>query len=43
VNAYLETKSQPIEAIFDHLYAELPHDLREQRAQAMALEGRAHG
>lgn len=43
VNAYLETKSQPIEAIFDYLYAELPHDLREQRAQAMALEGRAHG
>ena len=43
VNAYLETRSQPIEAIFDYLYAELPHDLREQRAQAIALEGRTHG
>jgi pyruvate dehydrogenase E1 component alpha subunit len=43
VNAYLETRSQPIEAIFDFLYAELPHDLREQRAQAIALEGRTHG
>ena len=43
VNAYLETKSQPIEAIFDYLYAEAPHDIAEQRAQAIAIEGRRHG
>ncbi|MEO8461107.1 MAG: pyruvate dehydrogenase (acetyl-transferring) E1 component subunit alpha [Dokdonella sp.] len=38
VNAYLETKSQPIEAMFDYTYAELPTDLVEQKAQAMAPE-----
>ena len=27
----------------DARHAELPHDLREQRAQAIALEGRTHG
>ena len=43
MNAYLETKSQPIEAIFDFLYAEAPHDIAAQRAQALAWEGRAHG
>ena len=40
VNAYLETKPQPVEAMFDYLFAELPHDLREQRAQAMQWEQR---
>jgi 2-oxoisovalerate dehydrogenase E1 component alpha subunit len=40
VNAYLETKPQPVEAMFDYLYAELPHDLREQRAQAIRWENR---
>ena len=40
VNAYLETKSQPIEAMFDYTYAELPPDLIAQRAQAIALEQR---
>lgn len=38
VNAYLETKPQPVEAMFDHLYASLPHDLKAQRAEAMAAE-----
>lgn len=41
VNAYLDTKPQPIEAMFDHLYAELPHDVRAQRAQALAWEAQA--
>ena len=40
VNAYLETKAQPVEAMFDYTYAELPTDLARQRAQALALEGR---
>ena len=35
VNAYLETKSQPVEAIFDYTYAEVPADLATQRAQVM--------
>ncbi|HET8898901.1 MAG TPA: pyruvate dehydrogenase (acetyl-transferring) E1 component subunit alpha [Rhodanobacteraceae bacterium] len=42
VNAYLETKAQPIEAIFDYTWAELPADLEKQRAQAQALEHGAH-
>ena len=36
VNAYLETKSQPVEAMFDYTYAELPQDLLAQRAEAVA-------
>jgi 2-oxoisovalerate dehydrogenase E1 component alpha subunit len=40
VNAYLETKSQPVEAMFDFMYAELPHDLAEQRADALKWEKR---
>jgi hypothetical protein len=31
VNAYLETRSQPVEAMFDYTYAELPDDLPAQR------------
>jgi len=38
VNAYLETKVQPVEAMFDYVYAELPADLQEQRAQVLELE-----
>ncbi len=38
VNAYLETKSQPIEAMFDYTYAELPADLAAQRDAALAAE-----
>jgi pyruvate dehydrogenase E1 component alpha subunit len=36
VNAYLETKSQPVEAMFDYTYAEVPADLAAQRREAMA-------
>ena len=41
INAYLNTPVQPVEAMFDYLYAEMPEDLRLQRAAALALEGRA--
>lgn len=40
INAYLETKVQPVEAMFDYLYAELPADLAAQREAAIALEKR---
>ena len=40
VNAYLETPVQPVESIFDDMYAELPHDLAEQRRQALDWEKR---
>lgn len=40
VNAYLETRSQPTEAMFDFTYAELPPDVKEQRAYALSLDGR---
>jgi len=39
VNAYLETKAQPLTAMFDYTYAELPLDLERQRAAALALAG----
>jgi 2-oxoisovalerate dehydrogenase E1 component alpha subunit len=41
INAYLESKVQPVEAMFDYLYADPPPDLLEQRAAAIALEKRA--
>ncbi|MGV8931942.1 MAG: pyruvate dehydrogenase (acetyl-transferring) E1 component subunit alpha [Luteimonas sp.] len=41
INAYLETPVQPIEAMFDFLYADPPPDLLQQRAAAIALENRA--
>ena len=40
INAYLETPVQPVEAMFDHLYADPPADLLAQREQAIAREGR---
>jgi 2-oxoisovalerate dehydrogenase E1 component alpha subunit len=40
VNAYLATTVQPLESMFDYLYAEAPHDVAEQRAQALAWEKR---
>jgi len=40
IDAYLATKVQPVESMFDYLYAELPHDVREQREAAMAWEQR---
>ena len=41
INAYLESKVQPVEAMFDYLYADPPQDLLDQRADAIALEKRA--
>ena len=40
VDAYLATTVQPVEAMFDYLYAELPHDVAEQREQALGWEKR---
>jgi 2-oxoisovalerate dehydrogenase E1 component alpha subunit len=40
INAYLETPVQPVEAMFDYLYAELPADIQAQRADAIKWEGR---
>jgi pyruvate dehydrogenase E1 component alpha subunit len=43
VEAYLATPPPPPEAMFDHLYAELPRALAKQRAAAAArTEGDAH-
>lgn len=41
INAYLETPVQPVEAMFDYLYGDMPADLLAQRAAALAWEGRA--
>ncbi len=41
INIYLNTPVQPVEAMFDYLYAELPEDLKGQRAEVLAREGRA--
>src|SRR5579863_6215955 len=38
INAYLEIKAQPLSAMFDYTYAELPLDLERQRAQALATD-----
>lgn len=38
VNAYLETKPQPVTAMFDYIFAELPADLAKQRAAMLARE-----
>ena len=40
VNAYLETKVQPVEAMFDYLYAVLPAELAAQRDDAIRWEKR---
>jgi pyruvate dehydrogenase E1 component alpha subunit len=40
VDAYLATTVQPLESMFDYLYAEAPHDVAEQRGQALAWEKR---
>ncbi len=42
VNAYLETKTQPVTAMFDYTFAELPADLAAQRAFAVAQDQGAH-
>lgn len=41
VDAYLATPVQPVEAMFDYLYADPPPELLQQRAAAIAAEGRA--
>ena len=41
--AYLATPVQPVESMFDWLYAELPGDLAEQRAGLVAEAGLAGG
>ncbi|HEX7341429.1 MAG TPA: pyruvate dehydrogenase (acetyl-transferring) E1 component subunit alpha [Rhodanobacteraceae bacterium] len=38
VNTYLEAGHQPVSAMFDYMYAELPEDLARQRAYALSLE-----
>lgn len=35
VEEYLATGKPPLESMFDYMFAELPHDLAEQRAQAL--------
>ncbi|MHB1616856.1 MAG: pyruvate dehydrogenase (acetyl-transferring) E1 component subunit alpha [Metallibacterium sp.] len=42
VNAYLESKPQPVTTMFDYTYAELPVDLAQQRAQVLAAERSSH-
>lgn len=42
INAYLETKNQPVTAIFDYTFAEVPADLARQRELAISLE-KSHG
>jgi pyruvate dehydrogenase E1 component, alpha subunit len=43
VDAYLSTPVQPVEAMFDYLYADPPPELLAQRQAAIALEERRHG
>ena len=38
VNAYLETKTQPVSAMFDYIFAEVPADLAKQRDYVLSLE-----
>jgi pyruvate dehydrogenase E1 component alpha subunit len=40
INAYLETKPQPVEAMFDYLYGDMPPDVAQQRAAAMQWDKR---
>src|SRR5690242_5549793 len=42
VNAYLESKAQPVTAMFDYTFAEIPADLEKQRNLALSLEKGAH-
>jgi pyruvate dehydrogenase E1 component alpha subunit len=42
VNAYLESKAQPVTAMFDYTFAEIPADLEKQRDLAVSLEKGAH-
>ncbi len=42
VEAYLSTPRQPVGAMFDYVYAEIPEELRAQRAAAIAAAERAN-
>ena len=42
VNAYLETKTQPVTAMFDYTFAEVPADLAKQRDLVITLEKKGH-
>lgn len=44
VERYLATPIQPVESMFDHLYAQIPAHLQEQRdwAQVKAMQGGSH-
>ena len=41
INAYLNTPVQPVEAMFDYLYADPPAELLAQRQETIEREGRA--
>ena len=41
VNAYLNTPVQPVEAMFDYLYGDMPAEVLAQREQAIAQEKRS--
>lgn len=41
VNAYLETKPQPVTAMFDYMFAEVPDDLAKQREFAQLIESQS--
>ena len=40
VNAYLATNVQPVEAMFDYLFGDMPHDVAAQREEAIKWEKR---
>ena len=42
VDAYLENTPQPVTAMFDYIWAELPEDLEKQRAHAEKLASEEH-
>lgn len=42
VDAYLENDPQPVTAMFDYIWAELPEDLEKQRAHAEKLAAEEH-
>jgi pyruvate dehydrogenase E1 component alpha subunit len=42
VNAYLETRTQPVTAMFDYIFAEVPADLAKQRDYVLSLEQKGH-
>jgi 2-oxoisovalerate dehydrogenase E1 component alpha subunit len=42
VDIYLETKTQPVTAMFDYIFAEVPADLAKQRDYVLSLESKGH-